>query len=189
MQKFQLHQEILLVKVKNVEISNKKLPYSCLKILFRTEECNSPTLYYQYDKTKNETAYFFHFLISNVKVLNKYEMLISENKIEEINQLGNSLDLFVDTDNKISYYNKYISLLDNSVPSPSNFIIIIDQSGSMSGNPIETLKQSIIMCLKNLPYNSYFQLIGFGSTFKVYNEQPYLFNDNNINKILLEIKK
>ena len=116
-------------------------------------------------------------------------MLISENKIEEINQLGNSLDLFVDTDNKISYYNKYISLLDNSVPSPSNFIIIIDQSGSMSGNPIETLKQSIIMFLKNLPYNSYFQLIGFGSTFKVYNEQPYLFNDNNINKILLEIKK
>ena len=179
----------IVSKGKNVEISNKKLPYSCLKILFRTEECNSPTLYYQYDKTKNETAYFFHFLISNVKVLNKYEMLISENKIEEINQLGNSLDLFVDTDNKISYYNKYISLLDNSVPSPSNFIIIIDQSGSMSGNPIETLKQSIIMFLKNLPYNSYFQLIGFGSTFKVYNEQPYLFNDNNINKILLEIKK
>ena len=179
----------IVSKGKNVEISNKKLPYSCLKILFRTEECNSPTLYYQYDKTKNETAYFFHFLISNVKVLNKYEMLISENKIEEINQLGNSPDLFVDTDNKISYYNKYISLLDNSVPSPSNFIIIIDQSGSMSGNPIETLKQSIIMFLKNLPYNSYFQLIGFGSTFKVYNEQPYLFNDNNINKILLEIKK
>ena len=173
----------------NIEINNKKLPYSCLKILFRTEECNSPTLYYQYDKTKNETAYFFHFLISNVKVLNKYEMLINENKIEEINQLGNSPDLFVDTDNKISYYNKYISLLDNSIPSPSNFIIIIDQSGSMLGDPIETLKQSIIMFLKNLPYNSYFQLIGFGSTFKVYNEEPYLFNENNINQILIEIKK
>ena len=173
---------------KNIEIKNKKLPYSCLRILFRTEECNSPTLYYQYDKTKNETAYFFHFLISNVKVLNKYEMLINENKIEEINLLGNSPDLFVDTDNKISYYNKYISLLDNSIPSPSNFIIIIDQSGSMKGDPIETLKQSIIMFLKNLPYNSYFQLIGFGSNFKVYNEEPYLFNENNINKIVIEIK-
>ncbi len=174
---------------KNVEISNKKLPYSCLKILFRTEECNSPTLYYQYDKTKNETAYFFHFLISNVKVLNKYEMLINENKIEEINQLGNSPELFVDTDNTISYYNKYISLLDDSIPSPANFILIIDQSGSMLGNPIETLKNSLILFLKNLPYNSYFQLIGFGSTFKVYNEEPYLFNENNINKIILEIKK
>jgi len=179
----------VVVNGKNIEINNKKLPYSCLKILFRTEECNSPTLYYQYDKTKNETAYFFHFLISNVKVLNKYEMLIKENKIEELNQLGNSPELFVDTNNTISYYNKYISLLDNSVPSPANFILIIDQSGSMQGDPIETIKKSLILFLKNLPYNSYFQLIGFGSTFKVYNEEPYLFNENNINKILLEIKK
>jgi hypothetical protein len=88
----------------NIEINNKKLPYSCLKILFRTEECNSPTLYYQYDKTKNETAYFFHFLISNVKILNKYEMLINENKIEEINQLGNSQELFIDRRNYICIF-------------------------------------------------------------------------------------
>ena len=179
----------VIVGDKNIKINNKKLPYSCLKILFRTEECNSPTLYYQYDKTKNETAYFFHFLISNVKVLNKYEMLINENKIEEINQLGNSQELFIDTDNTISYYNKYISKLDDSVTSPANFILIIDQSGSMFGDPIETLKSSLILFLKNLPYNSYFQLIGFGSTFKVYNEEAYLFNENNINKIVLEIQK
>ena len=39
----------VIVGGKNIKINNKKLPYSCLKILFRTEECNSPTLYYQYD--------------------------------------------------------------------------------------------------------------------------------------------
>ena len=48
----------------------------------------------------------------------------------------------------------------------------------MFGDPIETLKSSLILFLKNLPYNSYFQLIGFGSTFKVYNEEAYLFNEN-----------
>ena len=54
---------------------------------------------------------------------------------------------------------------------------------------LESFFVLVVLFLKNLPYNSYFQLIGFGSTFKVYNEEAYLFNENNINKIVLEIQK
>jgi uncharacterized protein YegL len=66
--------------------------------------------------------------------------------------------------------------------SPCIFIFLIDQSGSMSGNKIKIASQALILFLQSLPVGSYYQIIGFGSNYKLYDELPKEYNKNNINK-------
>ena len=66
--------------------------------------------------------------------------------------------------------------------SPSLFIFLIDQSGSMSGSSIKIASQALILFLQSLPVDSYYQIIGFGSTFKKYDETPKEYNKDNIQK-------
>ena len=60
------------------------------------------------------------------------------------------------------------------------FVFFLDQSGSMDGTPIELVKKSLKIFLHSLPYNAYFQLIGFGSNFKKYSEIPEEYSPLNI---------
>ena len=48
---------------------------------------------------------------------------------------------------------------------PALFIFLVDQSGSMSGKPIQIVSEALILFLKSLPAGSYYQIIGFGSDF------------------------
>ena len=87
-----------------------------------------------------------------------------------------------DENNTISYTSKYE---DNAInETPGLFIFLIDQSGSMYGNSIELVKQALLLFIQSLPANSYFQLIGFGSDFKKYNEEPVIYNKENVENII-----
>ena len=66
---------------------------------------------------------------------------------------------------------------------------MIDQSGSMRGKPIELVSESLLIFLQSLPKNSYYQLIGFGSTFEKYNSTPVFYNRENVNETFNLIKK
>ncbi len=48
----------------------------------------------------------------------------------------------------------------------SEFIFVLDRSGSMSGRRIERVKESLIIFLKSLPPDSFYNVISFGSTYK-----------------------
>jgi hypothetical protein len=74
---------------------------------------------------------------------------------------------FIDMDSSINYYQKYAN--KNNISYPSCYIFLLDQSGSMIGNPIQILKKTIILFIKSLPFGSYFQIIGFGTNFIKYN--------------------
>ena len=66
---------------------------------------------------------------------------------------------------------------------PILFIFVLDQSGSMRGTPLDLVKTSLKIFLHSLPQNSYFQLIGFGSTFIKYNDTPIKFTPENIRNL------
>ena len=91
-----------------------------------------------------------------------------------------------DQDNKISYYSKYQENLMND--TPGLFIFLVDQSGSMRGNSIDLVKKALILFMQSLPQKSYFQLIGFGTDYKKYNESPIEYKKENVKQTLEIIK-
>ena len=138
--------------------------YSSFCILFRTENINKPILYYLYNPELKETAYSINYVYTSK---NMKEIPIPEKPDEDIN---------------ISYASKYDDNLINE--TPGLFIFLIDQSGSMRGNSIDLVKQALLLFIQSLPVNSYFQLIGFGTNFKKYNEEPVIYNKENVEKII-----
>ena len=85
--------------------------------------------------------------------------------------------------NYIIHY-RYKSESDNKKLNPGFFIFLIDQSGSMSGRSIEIASKALKLFLQSLPSNSYFQIIGFGSNYKLYNDIPKEYTKENINETL-----
>ena len=142
---------------------NEPTYLTSFSILFRTRNMNKPTLYYQFNPELKEISYSINYAYSSEK--------LKKIPIPEI----------PDQDNKISYYSKYENNLINE--TPSLFIFLVDQSGSMDGEPIKLVKQSLLIFVQSLPPGSYFQLIGFGSTFKKYNEKPIEYNTKNVEEI------
>ena len=165
----------------------KSLPYSPLKIIFRTENINIPVLYSQYDDIKNETSYLIHYMFQNQEIPSNFTNMIMNLENDENRQKLENYDIsnFIDMDNSINYCQKYYDMNNlNNISYPSCYIFLIDQSGSMTGNPIKILKKTLILFIKSLPFNSYFQIIGFGTNFIKYNEIPLIYNKTNVNEII-----
>ena len=149
-------------------IRNGYTPLNYFCFLFRTEKMNTPMLYYQYDRSKKEIAYCLNYIYNSK---NMKEIPVPEKP---------------DQDYKISYYSKYQDNLMND--TPGLFIFLIDQSGSMRGNSIDLVKKALVLFMQSLPQKSYFQLIGFGTDFKKYNEKPIEYNKENVKSTLETIK-
>ena len=158
----------------NIDDNGKNLGYpgkineptrlTSFSILFRVEDINKPKMYYQYNKELNEMAYVINYVYSS-KILENIPV-----------------PKYPDQDNQISYYKKYQSDIIND--SPGLFIFLVDQSGSMRGKSIELVKEALLLFIKSLPPKSYFQLIGFGTRFKKYNQRPVIYNEKNVNMII-----
>jgi len=104
--------------------------------------------------------------------------------------------------------NAYIVNIKNNIKNdklnPALFIFLIDQSYSMEYThygwninegeeneniyPIKIVSKALELFLQSLPANSYYQLIGFGSNFKKYDENPKEYTKENIQKSLEIIK-
>lgn len=50
--------------------------------------------------------------------------------------------------------------------SPSEFVFVVDCSGSMSGTNIQSATDTLITCIKSLPVGCYFNVVAFGSTYR-----------------------
>ena len=143
---------------------NGYTPLNYFNFLFRTEKMNKPMLYYQYDPEKKEVAYCLNYIYNSKNIK---EIPIPEKPDQNCNA---------------SYYSKYQENLMND--TPGLFIFLVDQSGSMKGNSIDLVKKALVLFVQSLPQKSYFQLIGFGTDFKKYNETPIEYNKENVKKIL-----
>ena len=143
---------------------NGYTPLNYFNFLFRTEKMNKPMLYYQYDPEKKEVAYCLNYIYNSKNIK---EIPIPEKPDQDCN---------------VSYYSKYQENLMND--TPGLFIFLVDQSGSMKGNSIDLVKKALVLFMQSLPQKSYFQLIGFGTDFRKYNESPIEYNKENVKKIL-----
>ena len=143
---------------------NKATILSSFCLLFRTEKMNNPILFYQYNPEFKEIAYSINYVYSS----------------DSLKNIPTPSE--PDQDNKISYFSKYQESTSNQ--SPGLFIFLIDQSGSMSGESIQIVKETLLEVINSLKFGSYFQLIGFGSDFKKYNEEPIECQKENIKNMI-----
>ncbi|CAF1376753.1 unnamed protein product [Rotaria sordida] len=68
--------------------------------------------------------------------------------------------------------------------SNSEFIFIIDCSGSMADeNKIELVREAMLIFLKSLPINCYFNIIRFGSDYEsLFEKRTVIYNEENVRK-------
>ena len=146
-------------------LSDYKNYNSTLNLLFRTEKMNEPYLVSQYNPEKDETGYIFGMIYDQKPIP------VPEKP---------------DTDINNNYYTKFQS--NEKTDTPSLFIFLIDQSGSMAGSSMRLVSESLLFFLQSLPKDSFFQLIGFGSTYKKINEKPLLYNRENVKNTMDIVK-
>ncbi|MCQ2820677.1 MAG: VIT and VWA domain-containing protein, partial [archaeon] len=79
---------------------------------------------------------------------------------------------------------KYLKEKDPLSASPSIFIFLIDQSGSMAGSKMKMVREALKLFLCSLPNGSKYQLIGFGYNFQMYNQTTVDFNSENVKQSL-----
>lgn len=69
----------------------------------------------------------------------------------------------------------------------SEFIFVLDRSGSMSGGSINKAKEALKFFLKSLPQKSRFNIVSFGSSFKKMFKKPIEYSPKNIAIALAEV--
>ena len=72
--------------------------------------------------------------------------------------------------------------------SPGLYYFVIDQSGSMSGYPMSLVIKTLKVFMQSLSKGSYYQLIGFGSNYKPYSNEPLSYTKENVNKTIQDIE-
>ena len=166
---FSLSEKDIKKKISYSDSEEEKDNIDKFKILFRTEKMNNFNLITQYDPKKDETS----CIMSMIYNRNDINIPIYEKP---------------DLDNKNNYIDLYQKNLINSYPSL--FIFLIDQSGSMDGKPINIVKETLLFFLQSLPKDSYYQLIGFGSSMKyISSKDPLEYTVKNVTNTIKQVKK
>ena len=122
----------------------------------------------------------------------KFMLNYENNEIEKINFKTKSMStpLLMSQFNPVTNETNYIFNVfiekdkrPKQAKYPCLFILIIDQSGSMSG-AIKDVSKTLSNLIESFPPDSYYQLIGFGSNFKKYDLKPKINSKENINNSL-----
>ena len=173
------------IKTKNkLLITEKQILMENLKIStekYENKERNSYIITYKIDKLpkfeKNKLDY-----IPSSKIYFKIE-----NDNDEPFIYSQKSTLNKDEKNYFIQYNIKTNKIDEEQTTeekPALFIFLIDQSGSMSGKPIKIASNALKLFIQSLPSKSYYQIIGFGSTFKKYDKAPKEYTQKNIDESL-----
>ena len=95
--------------------------------------------------------------------------------------------------NETNYLIQYLYKNDNKnneiITFPGLFIFLVDQSGSMSGTRIDIASKALQLFIQSLPAGSYYQIVGFGSSYKKYDTIPKEYNKKNIQETMKMLEK
>ena len=164
-----IEKKILMKNLKITEekyINDKKTNYIILYEIDQLPEFS----WYNYEYIPSSKIYFD-------SINNKPFIYCQESSLNEKNYILNYR------------YKKEKSENDEEISHPAIFIFLLDQSGSMSGERIKIASKALELFIQSLPAGSYYQIIGFGSDYKVYDDAPKEYNIDNIKNSLEMIKK
>ena len=160
------------ILMKDLEITEEK---------YQNENKNDYLIKYQIKKLPNYSRY-------NLDYIPCSKIYFDINTNEPTSFLQNSLF----DENEYNYFIQYKHKNENSNNKntiyPALFIFLVDQSGSMYDS-INIARKALQLFIQSLPVGSYYQIIGFGSSFKKYDETPKEYNKENITKSLKIIEK
>lgn len=95
----------------------------------------------------------------------------------------------------IEDFHKKAAIMINYTPRLCNaiaigeYIFLVDRSGSMSGDHIFHVKETLILFLKSLPTNCYFNIIGFGSYYRSLFQESQPYNETTLGKACSYVHK
>ena len=95
----------------------------------------------------------------------------------------------------IEDFHKKAAIMINYTPRLSNlvavgeYIFLVDRSGSMSGDHIFHVKETLILFLKSLPTSCYFNIIGFGSYYRSLFQESQPYNETTLGKACAYVHK
>ena len=193
---------ILEINTKN-NIKNFKINFLPENIKIKEEEKNNNKILIKYEynilkTSKNNKVSIAHLF--NKKLLKQLEssytpsskilLELESNNIIIFSQKLNKTEKAYMVNYKLIQNTKKINSLNNGniKLSPALFIFLIDESGSMVGSKIEIASKALLLFLQSLPEGSYYQLIGFGSHYKFYDESPKEYNQKNIENSMKIVK-
>ena len=173
------------ISVKNEVINiEKKILMKNLKITeekYTNDKKTNYIILYEIDQLPEFSWYNYEYIPSSKiyfdSINNKPFIYCQESSLNETNYILNYR------------YKKEKSENDEEISHPAIFIFLLDQSGSMSGERIKIASKALELFIQSLPAGSYYQIIGFGSDYKVYDDAPKEYNIDNIKNSLEMIKK
>ena len=178
-------------------IINGKVFIFCKNEIFKINKANSNTNYLMFleekylNQEKNE--YFLSYKIENLESILDMDYILSfKINFDIISKDENYLAFMQESsldENEINYVFQFknnikVKQEENFSSFPALFIFLVDQSGSMGGKPIEITSKALKLFLQSLPAGSFYQIIGFGSEYKKYDEIPKEYTKDNIKESL-----
>ncbi|CAI2374388.1 unnamed protein product [Moneuplotes crassus] len=140
-------------------------------LMYRSNDINTPMLLMQ--KRNDEYA-----LMAS--------MLVDLNPDQDWVVIKEDSGDWVDVDPEVTYHKEIECDEDYEA---AEFLFLIDRSGSMSGRPIETAKSALTLFLHSLPPESMFNVISYGSDFKLMFEQSVPYTQENMESAISGISK
>jgi len=116
------------------------------------------------------------------KIMFKTKNMSAPLLIRQYNPVVNETNYIFNVFNVFNSFNEKNEKLKGE-KYPCLFILIIDQSGSMS-ETIKDVSKTLSNLIESFPPDSYYQLIGFGTTFKKYDLKPKINSKENISNSL-----
>ena len=139
------------------------------KLLYRNEEINKPMILSQ--KLGDEYALMVSFLAdltAKSEIENRQWFMVGKVDMEPAIQYEN----FTDPDIRSNEY-----------------YFVLDRSGSMSGQSINTAKEALILFLRSIPPGSSFNVISFGSGFEKMYPSAVEYSQENLNHSIEEVEQ
>ena len=108
------------------------------------------------------------------------------NEVAEKNPISNIMNNPV---LMLSYSPDLSSVSKDDAGCISEFIFMIDRSGSMNGNLINNAKETILLFLHSLPSNTYFNVISFGTYFQSLFKESQPYSNANLEEACHYVRK